>query len=458
MLGLALGLSGWGAEVAPRVALVIGNARYEAAVGPLKNPVNDARAVAKVLRSLGFTVAEEHNATRDAMLEAVGAFRGRARGAEVALFYYAGHGVSVGGANYLIPIKSGYDPAGADGVALRMLAETRLFNAGQVVAEMSASGSRCNLVILDACRNTPVARDPQVRDAAGVGGLSEMKPPAGSLIAFATDAGLTAQDGEGANGLYTGALLKHLASSGLTIEQVFKRTREEVMERSGGRQIPAEYSRLVGEDIYLAGAVEGAGGMVERGPKAAKAEPVTVPSVAEIQRLGASGEWDRSFEAMELRVASVGREGSVVVPLDGILEKIKEELKEEDLGRERLEGMMADCVRVLAAVRDFLPAGHGQADGLIAKGQNRRGDCLLRLGRAEEALSAYEVAGQLAPGDAYPVFNRGMALLALGRVAEAKGAFERAASDRYRQPKARQLAREQLKALEGAEKALPVEP
>jgi len=104
----------------------------------------------------------------------------------------------------------------------RMLAETKLFNAEQVVAEMGAAGGGCNLVILDACRNTPVARDPSARDAVR-GGLAEMKPPAGSLIAFATDAGHTALDGEGRNGLYTGELVKHLQTPGITIEQVFKR-------------------------------------------------------------------------------------------------------------------------------------------------------------------------------------------------------------------------------------------
>ena len=143
----------------PRVALVVGNAKYDAAIGSLRNSVNDAKAVSKTLRGLGFTVIEEHNVSRDDLLKAVARFRGQIKAAEVALFYYAGHGISVAGSNYLIPIKSAYQPEGADDLTLRMLAETKLFNAEQVVAEMSAAGARCNLVILDACRNTPLARD-----------------------------------------------------------------------------------------------------------------------------------------------------------------------------------------------------------------------------------------------------------------------------------------------------------
>ena len=127
-------------KASPRTALVIGNAKYEAAVGPLRNAVSDAKAVAKTLRGLGFAVIEEHNVTRDELLEAVAGFRTKLRGAQVALFYYAGHGISVAGSNYLIPVKSGYQPEGADDPTLRMLAETKLFNADQVVAEMSAAG------------------------------------------------------------------------------------------------------------------------------------------------------------------------------------------------------------------------------------------------------------------------------------------------------------------------------
>ena len=437
-------------KTSSRAALVIGNAKYEASVGPLRNASSDAKAVAKTLRGLGFAVIEEHNVTRDEMLEALAEFRGKLRGAEVALFYYAGHGISVAGSNYLIPVKSAYKPEGADDSTLRLLAETKLFNAEQVVAEMSAAGGRCNLVILDACRTTPVARNPRSRDLANPGGLAEMQPPAGSLIAFATDAGRTAQDGQGSNGLYTEELLKHLRTPGLTIEQVFKRTRADVMQRSAGAQIPAEYSRLVGEDVYLAGlapalptataatVVDGAA--AGESDRALKAEPVQPPTPGAINKLAAAGKAEECVEALKLTASIRGAGDYAVAPLDTLLELAKEDLKEATAPSPTVEAAMKICDLVLESIRDCLPPDHAKNPALTAKAQNRRGDCLLLLGRAADALPAYNVAIQLAPDDAYPVFNRGRAQLALGRLDEAKADFTTAASAKFKQPKARKLA------------------
>ncbi len=425
----------------PRTALVVGNAKYEAGVGPLRNPVSDAKAVAKTLRGLGFSVIEEHNLTRDALLVTVGKFRAKLAGAEVGLFYYAGHGVSVAGSNYLIPVKSGYKPEGADETTLRMLAETKLFNAEQVVAEMGAAGARCNLVILDACRSTPVARNPRNRDLASPGGLAEMKPPAGSLIAFATDAGHTAQDGDGTNGLYTAELLKYLRTPGLTIEQVFKRTRAGVMERSDGGQIPAEYSRLIGEDIYLAGPAPA------ESNQALKAVPATPPAPGTINKLAADGKAAECVEALKLTASSRGAGDYAATPLEILLDLAKEDLKDLTTPSPKVEGVMQICDLVLEATRECLPPEHPQKSALTAKAQNRRGDCLLILGRPDDALQAYSIAVPLAPDDSYPLFNRGRALLALGRAADAKADFTAASNAKFNQPKARKLAQAALAAL-----------
>lgn len=430
----------------PRAALVIGNAKYEASVGPLRNAVGDAKAVAKTLRGLGFTVIEEHNVTRDELFEAVTKFRAKVRGAEVALFYYAGHGISVAGSNYLIPVKSGYQPEDCDDTTRHLLAETKLFNAEQVVAEMSAAGALCNLVILDACRSTPVARNPRTRDLASAGGLAEMNPPAGSLIAFATDAGHTARDGAGSNGLYTGELLKHMRTPGLTIEQVFKRTRAGVLQRSDGGQIPAEYSRLVGEDIYLAGSAPAvtppavtppAGEASDRAPKAA---PVQAPALRIINKLAAAGRAAECVEALKQTALIRGPGDYAAAPLDALLEHAKEYLKEADAPSPKVEAAMKICDLVLESVRDCLPSEHAQQTALIAKAQNRRGDCLLLLGRAAEALLAYNTAIPLDLEDSYPIYNRGRAQLALGHPAEAQADFTTAANPKFNQPKARKLA------------------
>jgi hypothetical protein len=448
---LALAAVAAEAKAKPRAALVIGNAKYESSIGALRNPVNDAKAVAKTLRGLDFKVIEGHNLTRDELLKSVAKFRASLTGAEVGLFYYAGHGISVAGSNYLIPIKSSYTPEGADDATLRMLAETKLFNAEQIVAEMSAAGARCNLVILDACRNTPVAIDPRSRSSAHRGGLSEMKPPAGSLIAFATDAGHTAHDGDGSNGLYTGELLKHLRTPGLTIEQVFKRTRAGVMEGSDGKQVPAEYSRLVGDDIYLAGPAPAppvtAPAEAPSPPEAFKAIAVKPPTPAEIAKLAAAGEAEECIEGIRLTVSSRGVGDHAVAPLDSLLEFAKELLKEQSVPTPELGNAMRICDLVLDAVSDCLPENHAKRSILIAKAQNRRGDCLLILGKAEEALAAYNIAIPLAPNDSYPIYNRGRAHLALDRHEDARADFTLASEPRFKQPKARQLALEALKNL-----------
>jgi tetratricopeptide (TPR) repeat protein len=293
-----------------------------------------------------------------------------------------------------------------------------------------------------------VARNPRARDVATPGGLSEMKPPAGSLIAFATDAGRTAQDGEGTNGLYTEELLKYLRTPGLTIEQVFKRTRAGVMERSEGGQIPAEYSRLVGDDIYLAGpapampaspaaAGEAAAGELDRAPKAA---PVQPPTTSVINKLAAAGRAAECVDALKLTAASRGPGDYAAAPLDTLLELAKEDLKDATGPTPKVEAAMKNCELALEVLRECMPPDHAQQPALTAKAQNRRGDCLLLLGRAEEALQAYNVAIPLAPTDAYPVFNRGRAQLALGRTEEAKADFTAAASSKFKQPKARKLA------------------
>ena len=419
-----------------RVALVIGNSRYETAVGPLRNTVNDAKAMAKTLRTLGFTVIEEHNVTRDELLAALLKFRNKLRGADVGLFYFAGHGISVSGANYLLPVKTGYLPEATDDTARRMLAETKLFNAEQVVAEMSNSGVRCNLVILDACRTTPVARNPANRDTTKSGGLVEMNPPAGSLIAFSTDAGRAASDGDGANGLYTSELITHLRTPGLTIEQVFKRTRAGVMERSGGAQIPAEYSRLIGEDIFLAGtdATKPAEEIIPKG------QPVPIPTLTEINKLAARGDIPHCIEGIRRYTRKNGPIGKVVIPITTLLDQLKESLRNQKSAALHAESILQNCDLILAAIGDCVPSENPQRSLLTAQTHNRRGDALLLLGKNEDALAAFDAALTLAPDDGYFLYNRGTALLALGKKEEAREIFIKVSAKNSKQPGARKLA------------------
>ncbi|SKB04765.1 Tetratricopeptide repeat-containing protein [Prosthecobacter debontii] len=441
LLGTACLLS---AESPLRTALVIGNARYDQQAGPLRNTVNDSKAVAKALQELGFTVIEKHDLKRDDLLKAMLSFRQTLSEAEVALFYYAGHGIEVSGANYLIPLKSGYSPEGADDVTLRMLAETRLFNVEQAVADMCSGGARCNLIILDACRTTALARTGRTRDANDRGGLVEMKPPAGSLIAFATDAGQTALDGEGAHGLYTEELLRHMKIPGLTIEQVFKRTRAAVLERSEGGQIPAEYSRLIGEDIYLAGQALAS---EAPSPPMVKAEPVEPPTLAQIMQLATNRMTEECLDALESLAETKGPGDYAEAPLALVLDQVKDDLKDAKEPSEKIDEAATTCAHLLRILPACLPPNHERYKSIAAKAHNRHGDALIILDQSQEAIASLDAAFALTPEDAYILYNRGRAYAILGQIEAARADFEAASDLKLNQPKARQLAQSALKEL-----------
>jgi tetratricopeptide (TPR) repeat protein len=433
----------------PRTALVIGNQRYEPAVGALRNTGNDAKAMAEALRGLGFSVIEKHNLTREELLRAMDAFRKTLAGSDIGIFYYAGHGIAIDGSNYLIPIKSGFSPSGADSATLRMLAETHLFNAEQAVADMSAAGAKCNLVILDACRTTCLAGVTRNRGMDG-GGLAEMTPPAGSLIAFSTEAGHTSFDGDGRNGLYTEELLKNLVTSGLTIEQVFKRTRAGVLERSEGSQMPAEYSRLVGDDVFLAGDRPVA---VAVAIAVATPTPTPTPSnkaeaLAEIRNLATAGKAEDCVREIESLAQSDSTDHAFAAPLGAVLDHVKEELKDETGPSTKALAAEKACDLVLGTLPKCLPPGDPDAIVLAAKAHNRRGDALLLLGRADQALAEYNAALPLDPKDAYILYNRGRAELALAQKDAARADFIAASDAKFDQPKARKLARKAIADME----------
>ena len=253
LLSLLLSNAAW----AQNQALVIGNGDYPEA--PLSNPVNDARDMAKALTGLGFAVVAKENLGLEAIGQAVREFGDRLRGDDVGLFYFAGHGMQVKGANYLIPVRSGIQRE--DEVPFHA------FNIGEVLAKMESAHNRLNLVILDACRDNPFARG--VRG--GERGLARMDAPSGTLIAYATKPGSVSLDGGGRNGLYTGHLLQHLATPGLQIEDLFKKVRVEVKHASGEKQIPWEEGGLEGDFCFAGCAV------AEAAPVAAPAKPASPP-------------------------------------------------------------------------------------------------------------------------------------------------------------------------------------
>jgi hypothetical protein len=220
-----------------RIALVIGNGAYKAS--PLANPVNDARAVANSFKELGFEVMLRENLTQQGFLLALREFGTRLKDTGgVGLFYYAGHGMQVKGANYLIPVDAAIE--GEDEVRYMAI------DANQVLDKMDHAGNRLNIVILDACRDNPFARSFRSKQS----GLAQMDAPSGMLVAFATSPGAVAYDGDGVNGVYTKHLLRNLAIPGLPIELVLKRVREGVSKDTAQKQIPWETSSLLG-DFYF---------------------------------------------------------------------------------------------------------------------------------------------------------------------------------------------------------------
>ncbi len=219
-----------------RVALVIGNSAY--ANAPLRNPVNDAQDMAKVLRGLGFRVIHKSNVDRKTLRRSFREFRERLHTDTVGLFYFAGHGMQVAGRNYLIPV--GADVAGEDEIPDEAVA------AAAVLRKMESAGNRMNIVILDACRNNPFARSFR----SGSRGLARMDAPVGSIVAYATAPDSVAADGAGRNGVYTKHLLTAIQTPELSIEYMFKQVRNRVIEETGGSQTPWEESSLRGNFYF----------------------------------------------------------------------------------------------------------------------------------------------------------------------------------------------------------------
>ena len=233
--------------LARQVALVVGNSTY-AHIGRLPNPENDAVDLAAALRRLGFEVTTELDADRGELTEALRAFTRQSAGADVSLVFYAGHGLEMDGINYLVPVDA----------RLERDVDVRYETVTLDDLLVATVGARLLLVILDACRNNPLARSMQrtvaSRSVSGgsFGQLDEDLLGDETLVAYAAAAGTTAADGSGRNSPYTSALLAHLDEP-LEILTLFRRVRARVLEVTNGEQRPHEYQSLLREH-YLSGA------------------------------------------------------------------------------------------------------------------------------------------------------------------------------------------------------------
>ena len=233
------------ANADPRVALVIGNSKYQN-VARLTNPAEDAKLMAQTLRDLGFTLVgggARFDLDKKELDRAVQDFGNAAQGADVALFYYAGHGLGARGMNYLVPVDA------------RLSKESDLdfqtLGADKVLRQMEDAHARLNLIILDACRDNPFI----AAGTRGIGsGLARMEAPEGTLISFATQPGHVAFDGDGQHSPFTAALAETIRKPGLDIFRTFNEVGLTVSRATGGEQQPWLALSPIKGDFYFGGA------------------------------------------------------------------------------------------------------------------------------------------------------------------------------------------------------------
>lgn len=225
-----------------RLALVIGNSNYEK--GELKNPVNDARLIASTLDSLDFDVILKENLeTKRDMTAAIREFGTKRSEYDIAFIYYAGHGIQVDDENFLLPTKENFKEE-YDVIDFGVSVQN-------IMRYLKAQTDQVNILILDACRDNPFESNWNKTRSLKGGGLAKIPPPTGSLIAFSTDSGQTAPDGDGENSVYTISLSKNMLLEDISIDQVFRNVRAEVLGETDGAQRPVEATQLTGQTFYL---------------------------------------------------------------------------------------------------------------------------------------------------------------------------------------------------------------
>jgi len=232
-----------GARAGERVAIVIANSAYRN-VSVLPNPQADGRLIANSLKTAGFSQVQLlENQTQEQMVAALRVFRTKAETAEVALVYFAGHGIESGGENFLIPVDARIESERD----LRFVSVTL-----QMLQDATEGASKLKVVILDACRTPPptMRRIDGARRGNGAG-LAEVNPQPNSLVVFSARAGTAALDGKGANSPFAQALATSLVQPGREISLLFRRVRDDVLKATGGEQEPFTYGSLSSEEFYF---------------------------------------------------------------------------------------------------------------------------------------------------------------------------------------------------------------
>jgi uncharacterized caspase-like protein len=226
--------------------LVIGNSAYQF-TSPLTNPTNDAADMAAALKRVGFDVVEGRDLDESGMRRTIKRFAERLTGADVGLFFYAGHGLQVGGQNYLVPVDAKLEsPAGLDFELIRL----------DVIHRTMERETKTNVIFLDACRDNPLsrnlARSMGTRSSQIGKGLAVVESGVGTLISFSTQPGNTALDGEGRNSPFAASLVKHINNPGEDLSTLLIHVRNQVMAATKDQQIPWEHSALRSKFYFVA--------------------------------------------------------------------------------------------------------------------------------------------------------------------------------------------------------------
>jgi uncharacterized caspase-like protein len=378
-----------------RVALVLGNSAYQN-VAPLANPVNDSARIAATLKEAGFDVVDSRRDlsaidTRRALRD----FADRSRDADIAVVYYAGHGIEVDGGNYLIPVDA------------KLERDTDVYDEAlsldRILVAMEPA-KKLRLVILDACRDNPFSRTMKrtVASRAIGQGLAKVEPTSPNvLIAYSAKAGSTAADGDGKNSPFTAALSQHLTKPGLDVRRAFGFVRDEVLKTTGNKQEPFVYGSLGGDDVPL----------VPAPARPAAAAPAT-------PAFSAQAEARRDYE-LALQIGNKSALNAFLAQYpDGFY---------ASLAKLQLDKIAAEETRVVATEKARLAEQERArlASEGAKKGQQAKADAEAKA--AEQARIAAEKAKLLAQEQAAAAEQK---RLAAEKVAADKAATDKAASDK----------------------------
>ena len=426
-----------------RVALVIGNATY-AHAPRLANPLNDAADIGASLARLGFAVTKLENADYATLRQGLLAFTRAASAAEVAIVFYAGHGIEVDQRNFLVPVDarlSSDQDVEFETVPL------------ELVTRSVARASGLRLVILDACRENPFAASMQRAGATrSIGrGLARIEPAGETLVAYASKEGTVAADGEGRNSPYSAALLEHLEEPGLEVGLLFRKVRDAVLASTGGRQEPFVYGSLSSRGVYLTAGAEPDSTPSPR-PPASISEPGSERLTAEqlaAERLAAEQEllfWESvkdSVDPLDLRAYLDRYPGGAyevlarnrLSRLQGSSEPATPEPSSSPPGPESVEARLGlersdhRLIQLGLASEGFEP---GPADGLFGRGT--RGAIHRWQSSRDEAPTGYLDA------------DSAKLLMASGRQREAEEKVRRKAEERVRRDAAAEAERQAAEA------------